>query len=338
MTTPTDKDQLDEKFSASFGVDASIPDPIDKGSNKRPADKTEGDPTPKAKMIADMVTKAYSLSAAQLAPGYAEFLRLTQGGADTAEHNRSTIKAGGLKEDIDSVFDGADLSEEFKDKATTIFEAAVNSKIIAETARLEEEFEGKLQEAVAIEVSKIEEALDKYLGATAAKWLEENKLAVVSGIRADVMENFLSGLKGLFIEHYIDIPEDKVDVVESLTAKVDELTGKLNESANDLIAASKQIEEMTAAAVLADVSEGLTDTQADQLKTLAESVEFTSADEYRAKLTTIAEGYVAKAPKSAPATEQLNEELNLAEDKSAPAITDPLIAAVSNSIKKSVKK
>lgn len=337
MTTPTNKDQLDEKFSASFGVDASIPDPIEKGSNHRPADKDVGDAVPKAKMIADMVTKAYSLSAAQLAPGYAEFLRLTQGGADTAEHNRATIKAGGLKEDIDLVFDGADLSEEFKEKATTIFEAAVQSKIIAEQARLDEEFETKLQEAVATETQKIEEALDKYLDAVAGKWLEENKLAVTTGIRADVMENFLSNLKGLFIEHYIDIPEDKVDVVESLTARVDELTTRLNESENKVVESAKQIQEMTAAAVLADVSEGLTDTQADQLKTLSESVEFTSEEDYRKKLATIAESYVAKAPRT-PAVEQLNEELNLEENKNPSAISDPLVAAVSNSIKKSVKK
>jgi hypothetical protein len=334
MTTATDK--LDEKFTSSFGVDASVPEPIDAGSTKRPADKTEGDPTPKSKMIADMVTKAYTLSGAQLAPGYAEFMKLMDGGTATAEGNRATIKAGGLKEDIALVFDGADLSEEFKDKATTIFEAAVHSRVVAETARLDEEFETKLQEAVASETAKIEEALDKYLDSVATKWLEENKLAVETGIRADVMENFMSGLRGLFIEHYIDIPEDKIDVVESLTSKVDELTTKLNESENDLLAKAKQIQEMTAASILDEVSEGLTDTQAEKLAMLAESVEFTGADEYRTKLVTIAEGYVAKGDKIS-GSEQLNEEVELVEEKSTP-INDPLVAAVSNSIKKSVKK
>lgn len=328
---------LDEKFQASFGVNAEVPGPVDAGSTKRPADKEQADPMPKSKMIADMVTKAYTLSPAALAPGYAEFMKLGEGGAATAEGNRATIKAGGLKEDIDAVFSGEELSEEFKTKATTIFEAAVESRVIAERAALEEEFQVKLDEAVEAEVAKIEEALDKYLDSVAGKWLEENKIAVVNGIRADVMENFMSGLKDLFVEHYIDIPEDKVDVVESLTDKVNELTNRLNESENANVEAQKQIQEMTAAAILADVSEGLTETQADKLRTLAESVEFTSAEEFRTKLTTIAEGYVTKVEKHSGAA-QLNEELELVEEKTNPAITDPLIAAVSNSIKKSVKK
>lgn len=335
MTTKTTK--LDEKFQASFGVDASVPDPIETGKTKASDSASEGDPTPKSKMIADMVTKAYTLSGAELAPGYAEFMKIAAGTTVGAEGNRATLKpGGGLKEDIALVFDGADLSEEFKDKATTIFEAAVQSRVIAETARLDEEFEAKLEESVAAEVGKIEEALDKYLDAVATKWLEENKLAVETGIRADVMENFMSGLKGLFIEHYIDIPEDKVDVVEALNAKVGELTEKLNDSQNELLVKASQVQEMTAATILSDVSEGLTDTQAEKLKMLAESVEFTGAEEYRTKLTTIAEGYITKGDKVS-ASEQLNEEVELIEVNSV-KLTDPLIAAVSKNISKSVKK
>lgn len=337
MTTATATEKLDEKFQSSFGVDASVPEPVDTGSTKRPADKDVGDPVPKAKMIADMVTKAYSLSGSQLAPGYAEFMKLSQGGAKTAEGNRATIKAGGLKEDMDLVFDGADLSEEFKNKATTIFEAAVESRVLAETAALEEEFEAKLNESVAAEVAKIEEALDKYLSTVADSWLEENKIAVVSGIRADVMESFMSGMRELFVEHHIEIPEDKVDVVESLTAKVEELSTKLNESMNDSLAKDKQIQEMTAAAILDEISEGLTDTQAEKLKTLSESVEFTDAESYREKLEIIAEGYVAKGDKPS-AVDQLNEEVVLEESGKSNRINDPLIAAVSNSISKSVKR
>lgn len=315
MTTANEK--LDEKFTASFGVKAEVPGPIDTGSTKRPADKENGEAT-------------------HLKPATKEEMKPT---GTTADANRATIKSK-LKEDLTVVFGDESLTEEFRAKATVVFEAAVEDRVAIETERLEEEFASKLEEAVAAEVAKLNEQADTYLDAIAEKWLDENRLAVETGIRADVMENFMQGLRSLFVEHYIDIPEDKVDVVESLTARVDELTEKLNDAQNTVIEQSKKIDEATAASIADEIAEGMTATQEDKFKSLIESVEFTSADEYRAKLTTIAEGYVVAKeilPRTS-ASDQLNEEVQIDAGKPAAVIADPLVAAAMSRIKQSVNR
>lgn len=328
MTTEN-TDKLDERFEASFDVPASLPDPVATGDNARPADKKpsqkDGPKTlSKAQMISGISHASYKLSHPELTAKYKEFFAM--GGENVSDtHNKATIKAGGLKEDIETVFEGTDLSEEFKDKATTIFEAAVNGAIVVETARLEEEFAEKLEEAVAEQIGSLTESLEKFVDYVAEQWLEANKLAVESGLRADIAEAFLSGLKGLFVEHYVEIPEDKVDVVEALTAQVEDLTERLNESENSVIEAQKKLDEAAAASVLATVSEGLTDSQREKLSTLAENL--TYDDTFETKLTQIKEGLVAKKD-VVPADKQLNEEVDLLEDgKPAAAAVDPLVAA-----------
>jgi hypothetical protein len=335
MADENDKKKLDEKFEASFGVNASISDPIEVGSNKRPADKTEGDKAmpklPKAGMIADMVTKAYKLSGAQLAPGYAAFLAAMEGGTATADANRATLKT--YKEDVDSLFEGSDLSEDFKNGAATLFENAVDAKVAVIKAQIEEENEKTVAEAVEAAVSTIEENTEKYLDYIAGQWIAENKVAIETGIRADILENFLGGMKALFLEHFIDIPEDKVDVVEQLTAQVQDLTSKLNESENAVIEKDKAIQEMqqgaVTAAIVAEAIVGLTDTQAEKVKTLAESLEFVSESDFREKLVSLTEGLVTKSPTTS-ATEQLNEAVDLDDAKTTttPTSTDPVVAAV----------
>lgn len=339
MTDQTKKDNLPESFDSSFGVNAHVPDPVSKGSNKRPADKTVGETTPpKSKMIADIVQMAASMSHPQLSGMYAKFAALANGGADTQAHNLSTIKST-VKEDFQGIFDGQDLSEDFREKATTLFEAAVDLRVSERVAELEEEFDNDLTEAVEAVRAELTESVEKYMDHVAEQWLEDNKLAVVNGIRADILESFLGGLKTLFQEHYIEVPEDKVDVVESLTAKVEELENRLNESENRALEGKKKLEEMEASNVLSDVTEGLTDTQAAKLKSLAESVQYTNADDYRTKLQTIVEGFITKKAVT-PAEQQLNEALDLdtADDKgNKPVIADPLVAAVASRISKQAK-
>jgi len=334
MTIETDK--LDEKFESSFDVNANLPDAVTKGSNKRPADKTEGEKESKkltkAQMISGISHASYKLSHPELTAKYREFFAMQgQNVSDVA--NRATIKAGGLKEDVASLFEGTDLSEEFKDNATTIFEAAVSNAIVVETARLEEEFEERLEEQVSEIMESLSDNIAKYMDYVAEQWLEENALAVESGLRADITESFMAGLKSLFVENYVDVPEDKVDVVESLADEVERLRAELNESENRTIEMQKQIDEATAASVLATVSEGLTESQRDKLATLAESVEFVDAESYTTKLKTIAEGYVARKP-AANAVEQLNEELDMDDNKKSAVVSDPLVAAAVASLGK----
>jgi len=329
MTKKNEK--LDEKFEASLDAPGELPDPVATGDNKRPADKTDQKDPPKsltkAQMISGITHKSYKLSHPELTQKYREFFAM--GGADvSAEHNKSTIKAGGLKEDMDTIFEGADLSEEFKDKATTIFEAAVNSAIIAETARLEEEFEARLEEELTEQVGTLAEALEKYLDHVATKWLEENQLQVESGLRADIAESFLAGLKGLFVEHHVEVPDEAVDVVEALTAQVEELTTKLNESEQAVIDAKAKLEEQEkadkAAAALEEASAGLTETQKEKLARLAEDLD-SSADDFGTKLKQISETLVAKKDVT-PAADQLNEEVSIDESKNT-VVVDPLVAA-----------
>jgi hypothetical protein len=242
-----------------------------------------------------------------------------------------------MKEDIDALLQGENLSEEFVSKATTIFEAAVMSRVeeIAEEveSQLHEQFEQAVEELKEDFANKI----DDYLNYMVEEWMEENQLAIESGLRAEIVEDFIGGLRNLFAEHYIDIPEEKVDVVEEMASKVEELEDKLNEEIQKSIEFRKEINEHKKIQAIQAVCEGLTQTQVEKLKSLAESVEFTSEEDFAEKINTLKEAYahsnVKPAEKSA-----LEEGVEIPEDKPAKASADPLINAVVNSISKSVQK
>lgn len=243
----------------------------------------------------------------------------------------------GLKEDIDALLQGEDLSEEFVSKATTIFEAAVMSRVeeIAEEveAQLHEQFEQAVEELKEDFAAKI----DDYLNYMVEEWMKENELAIESGLRSEIVEDFIGGLRNLFAEHYIDIPEEKVDVVQEMADKVEELEAKLNEEISRSIEFKKEINEHKKVQAVQAVCEGLTQTQVEKLKSLAESVEFTTEEEFTEKVSTLKEAY---APSNIKAGEKsaLEEGVEVPEDKPTKASTDPLINAVVNSISKSVAK
>jgi hypothetical protein len=243
----------------------------------------------------------------------------------------------GLKEDIDALLQGEDLSEEFVSKATTIFEAAVMSRVeeIAEEveSQLHEQFEQAVEELKEDFAAKI----DDYLNYMVEEWMKENELAIESGLRAEIVEDFIGGLKNLFAEHYIDIPEEKVDVVQEMADKVEELEAKLNEEISRSIEFKKEINEHKKVQAVQAVCEGLTQTQVEKLKSLAESVEFTTEEDFTEKLSTLKEAY---APSTVKAGEKsaLEEGVEVPEDKPSNASADPLINAVVNSISKSVAK
>ena len=211
-----------------------------------------------------------------------------------------------IEEDVNALLGGEELSEEFKEKAKVIFEAALSSKIKEIQETLEEQYAAKLEEEKEGLKGALTERVDAYLEYVCEEWMSENQLAVEAGLKTEMTESFLAGMKGLFEEHYVTIPEEKYDVLESMVEKLDDMETKLNEQIEKNIGLNKRLAESTADSILDQVSEGLADTQKDKLASLAESVEFESEEEYREKLETLKESYFSRstpAPKaSAPQT------------------------------------
>ena len=216
-----------------------------------------------------------------------------------------------MEDDLNALVAGLELSEENQGKAKTIFEAAINSKASAIRAEIQEEFDSKLDEHVEEIKVGLQERVDSYLEYVADEWFDENQLAIENGLKADMTESFLEGMKGLFEEHYVEIPEEKYDVLKSMVEKLDDMETKLNEQIEKNISLNKGLAEATADGILESVSEGLAATQKEKLASLAESVEFESDEEYREKLETLKESYfTSKAPTTK--TETLSEGLDSA--------------------------
>ena len=202
-----------------------------------------------------------------------------------------------VEEDVNALLGGQELSEEFRDKAKTIFEAALKSKVTEIREALEARYEAQLVEEVEEMKEELVERVDSYLEYVADEWITENAIAVEHGLRTEMTESFLEGMKGLFENHYVTIPEEKYDVVESMVDKLDEMETKLNEQIEKNISINKRLSEATAGGILSDVAEGLTTVQKDKLASLAEGVEFESEESYKDKLETLKESYFKSSPK-----------------------------------------
>tara|TARA_R100000084_G_C4645397_1_gene146401 strand:+ start:481 stop:1506 length:1026 start_codon:yes stop_codon:yes gene_type:complete len=202
-----------------------------------------------------------------------------------------------VEEDVNALLGGQELSEEFRDKAKTIFEAALKSKVTEIREALEARYEAQLVEEVEAMKGELVERVDSYLEYVADEWITENAIAVEHGLRTEMTESFLEGMKGLFENHYVTIPEEKYDVVESMVDKLDEMETKLNEQIEKNISINKRLSEATAGGILSDVAEGLTTVQKDKLASLAEGVEFESEESYKGKLETLKESYFKSSPK-----------------------------------------
>ena len=201
-----------------------------------------------------------------------------------------------VEEDLTALLEGEELSEEFQNKARTIFEAAIKTKISEVKSELQEQYEKTIVEEVASVKAELAERVDAYLEYVSDEWMSENKLAVEAGLKTEMTDSFLTGMKSLFEDHYVTIPEDKYDVLNSMVEKLDEMEGKLNEQINKNVALNKRLAESTSDVILADVSEGLAVTQKDKLATLAENVEFDGEDNYREKLVTLRNSYFPANP------------------------------------------
>ena len=233
-----------------------------------------------------------------------------------------------VKEDIDEVFAGEDLTEEAKEKFSTIFEAAVSARVSIEEARLEEAFEARLGEEVEEIKEEITTKIDQYLDYVVESWMEDNKLAVESTLRADIAENFMEGLYNLFAESYITVPEEKLDVVGELKAQIEELETKFDESVNKQLELQSVIDEATMEATFDEVTEGLAATQVEKLRTLAEGIEFTDSESYVKKLNILKGKYFSekKEVNTGVITEEASEGLN---EEAKPAATGEMANYVS---------
>ena len=240
------------------------------------------------------------------------------------------------KDDIDALFaDDQNISEEFKSKVTTIFEARVIDRIQQIEEQTEAKYAGMLEEAIESVRTQLEEKVDDYVNYVVEQWLEENAIAIESGLRAELAEDFISGLHKLFAENYINVPEDKVELVDELATKVEQLESKLNEEIEKSIGYKKSLIEATKQEVTRSVCEGLTETQVEKIKSLAESVEFSTEDEYQNKLETIRENYFPSGLKKA-AEEQLHEQVSAedAGETKKQVSADPYVSSVANAISK----
>ena len=204
------------------------------------------------------------------------------------------IKSINVKEDVDALIAGEDLSEEFKNKAATIFEAAVKSKIRSEVVRMEEGYSVALSEATETIKEELSTKVDDYLGYIVEEWMKENELAVERGLKGEIAEDFIVGLKQLFEDHYIDVPDEKYDVLEAQSTKIAELEEKLNGMIEENVEKKKVVESLTREQITSEVSYDLASTEAEKFKSLTEDVDFVSEDSFRAKLDTLKESYFPK--------------------------------------------
>ena len=241
-----------------------------------------------------------------------------------------------VEEDLTALLEGEELSEEFQNKARTIFEAAIKTKISEVKSELQEQYEKTIVEEVASVKAELAERVDAYLEYVSDEWMSENKLAVEAGLKTEMTESFLTGMKSLFEDHYVTIPEDKYDVLNSMVEKLDEMEGKLNEQINKNVALNKRLAESTSDVILADVSEGLAVTQKDKLASLAENVEFDGEDNYREKLVTLRNSYFPANP-GAPKQQSENLSEGAETGHQEPAVTGTMesyLKAISRSVKK----
>ena len=263
---------------------------------------------------------------------------------DEDEKDEDDKKA--MKEDLDALFHGENLSEDFMNKAATIFEAAVTARVNSLEEKIQEQYAEILEQVTEELKEELTTKVDDYLNYVVEEWVKENELAVESGLRSELTEDFIAGLRNLFVEHYIDIPEEKVDVVEEMTSKVVELEGKLNEQISSAVEMRKLIIEYAKREAFHDICEGLTSTQVEKMKSLSEGVEFSTVEDYTQSLLTLRENYFPTKSPAKSNNERLDEVTDVVEETQrtsleeakANKIADPVMEAYVKSISRTVVK
>jgi hypothetical protein len=255
------------------------------------------------------------------------------------EVEEEVVEEFDIEEDVNALLAGEDLSEEFQEKARTIFETAIKSKVAQIQESLQESYAAALVEELTDIKSQLTERVDSYLEYVADEWFQENALAVEHGLKTEMTESFLQGMKSLFEDHYVTIPEDRYDVIESMVDKLDEMEGKLNEQIQKNVALNRRLAESVADVIFADVAEGLALSQKDKLASLAENVEFESEADYREKLVTLRESYFpSNTGTQRSTTENLSEEVTTNEKESLNESISPMMAAYLETLSRASKK
>lgn len=260
----------------------------------RTGDKSNSEPMPKTKagMINAMYGKLNAMKKVDLQAAYGKMM----GEEVELEEEEVVAEADTHSEELAALVESeATLSDEFKAKTAVIFEAALKSKLSEEVERIESSYEEKLAEETAAQKTELVEKVDSYLNYVVEQWMEDNKVAIQTGLRAEIAENFMEGLKNLFTESYIDVPESKVDLVDDLADQVEELEEALNKTTADAISLSEEVETLKRAAIVAEAASELADTQKEKFYSLVEGVDFDDAEQFASKVATIKESFFAKA-------------------------------------------
>ena len=301
------------------------------GSASRPADKTTGE----TGMVSLSPSAAKGITGASI-DQYSR-ANVASGSAGKGEMGQLRLSPTSAmfmaKEDVADIFGGDDLSEEIKEKAAIVFEAAINTRLVTEVARLEEAFEEKLLEEVEEIRTELVENVDRYLNYAVVEWINENSVAIDSTLKNEIAEDFINGLKALFEDNYIDLPESKTDVVNDMMEHIEELEAKLNATIDENIDLKLALDEQSVVEAFADISEGLTVNQAEKLRVLSENITYTSSEDFYKKVSILKESYFNKKP-----VNTLTEEEDfLAEDVNTSAPTGTMnhyVKAISNQVKK----
>ena len=276
----------------------------------RKGDQKNSEPMPKTKaaMINAMYGKMNAMKKVDLQAAYGKMM-----GEDVEMDEAEAIAEApevevtvDFSEDLNALVESeATLSDEFKAKTAVIFEAALKSKLSEEIERIESTYQEKLAEETVAQKEQMVEKVDSYLNYVVEQWMDDNKVAIQTGLRAEIAENFMNGMKELFVESYIEVPESKIDLVDDLADQVEELEEALNKTTADAIAMSEQIEELQRAAIVAEAAADLADTQAEKLGSLVADIEFDDAESFTSKVATVKESYFSK---TSSVTEEVVEE------------------------------
>tara|TARA_Y100000015_G_scaffold41434_1_gene47541 strand:- start:767 stop:1996 length:1230 start_codon:yes stop_codon:yes gene_type:complete len=294
----------------------------------------------KEMMKAEMMKKMEGMKAQELKAMYNKMEMMGKEEEETAEAKDAKVEESTLddrlasvdvSEDVSALTEGEELTEEFKDKAATIFEAAVKSKLRSEVERIEMEKTQEVAEEINTVRDELTEKVDNYMNYVVEEWMKENEIAIERGLKGEIAEDFIAGLKDLFAEHYVDVPDEKYDILGQQSEKIDELEAKLNEQIEKTAALKSQHDVLVRESVFAEVSSDLADTEVEKFKSLAEEVEFSDEESFKAKLDQLKESYFPKATTIA-------ESVDSESDGSESYDTTGAMAAYMNAISKNVKR